>query len=273
LPYRQAWIEKYGEYGVVLVGVHTPEFDFEHDLDNVRRAVSELDVGHPVAVDNDYGIWTAFDNHYWPALYVVDGHGTVRHHHFGEGGYEQSESVIQQLLIEAGATGFEREFVRVDPGGVEAAADWDHLRSPESYLGSERAENFTSPDGAGVGSGQVYAAPSQLGLNHWALVGEWTIGRRSVVLDRADGSIKYRFHARDVNLVLTAPDGRVPFHVRIDGLPPGAARGSDVDADGNGLLDAPRLYQLIRQTGEITDRTFEIVFHDTGVQAFAFTFG
>jgi hypothetical protein len=226
-----------------------------------------------VAIDNDYDIWTSFENNYWPALYFVDVNGVIRHHHFGEGGYQQSEEMIQRLLTEAGAIGFRPKFVQVDAIGVEAAAEWGDLWSPENYLGSERAENFASPNGTVLGTGHEYVTPSELALNQWALAGDWSIDRRAVVLNRPNGAISYRFHARDVNLVLAASDGRVPFQVRIDGLPPVAAHGTDVDADGNGLLDRPRLYQLIRQTGRITDRTFEIVFQRAGVLAYAFTFG
>ncbi|MFC6157245.1 thioredoxin family protein [Kribbella jiaozuonensis] len=273
LPYREAWAEKYGRYGLALVGVHTPEFDFEHELGNVQRAVDDLAIDHPVAIDNDYAIWTSFDNHYWPALYFVDALGIVRHHHFGEGEYEQSEAMIQALLTEAGATGFDREPVRVDAIGVEAAAGWADLWSPENYLGYERTENFASPNGAVLGTGHDYVAPAELALNHWALAGDWNIDRGAVLLNRANGTISYRFHARDVNLVLAPGGGLVPFQVRIDGRPPAGDHGADVDADGNGLLDRPRLYQLVRQTGRITDRTFEIVFQQAGVLAYAFTFG
>ena len=272
LPYRQAWLEKYGGHGLELIGVHTPEFDFEHDLGNVRREVEQLGVGYPVAVDNDYAIWTSFDNHYWPALYFVDGKGQVRHHHFGEGSYEQSETMIQRLLTEAGASGFSQDFVDVDPTGVEVAADWSDLRSPENYLGSARTENFSSPT---LGSGHRYVAPPELPLNHWALAGDWTVTRSAVVLNDADGTISYRFHARDLNVVMTpaTPGSRIPFSVRVDGLRPDAAHGTDVDAEGNGLLDRPGLYQLIRQPGPITDRTFEITFEQPGALAYAFTFG
>jgi thiol-disulfide isomerase/thioredoxin len=261
LPYRRAWIEKYGGHGMVLVGVHTPEFDFEHDLGNVRRAVEDLGVGHPVAVDNDYAIWTSFDNHYWPALYFVDVNGQVRHHHFGEGAYEQSETMIQRLLTEGGASGFSQDFVDVDAVGVEVAADWTDLRSPENYLGSARTENFQDS--------------GQLALNHWSLAGEWTVTRSAVVLDQAEGTISYRFHARDVNLVMApvTAGGRIPFSVRVDGLRPDSSHGTDIDAEGNGLLDRPGLYQLIRQPGPITGRTFEITFQQAGAQAYAFTFG
>ena len=275
LPYRRAWLDKYGGYGLSLIGVHTPEFDFEHDLGNVRRAVEELGVDYPVAVDNDYDIWTSFDNHYWPALYFVDVQGQVRHHHFGEGEYEQSETMIQRLLTEAGASGFRTDFARVDPTGVEVAADWTDLRSPENYLGSERTENFAAPNGAVLGTGHAYVAPPELPLNHWALAGDWTVARQAVVLNQADGVISNRFHARDVNLVMApaTPGSRIPFQVRIDGLPPSVAQGTDVDAKGNGLLDRAGLYQLIRQAGPVTDHTFEIAFQQAGAQAYAFTFG
>ncbi len=271
LPYRRAWLEKYGGYGLVLIGVHTPEFDFEHDLGNIRRALDDLGVGFPVAVDNDYDIWTAFGNHYWPALYFVDVHRRVRHHHFGEGDYEQSEAMIQRLLSEAGASGFGEDPVRVAPAGVEAAADWATLRSPENYLGSERTENFASPSGTDHG----YVAPPDLPLNSWALAGDWRVTRQAVVLTQGDGVLSCRFHARDVHLVMApaTPGDRIPFQVRIDGLPPAGAQGSDVDAEGNGFLDQPRLYQLVRQAGPVTDHTFEIAFQEAGARAYAFTFG
>jgi thiol-disulfide isomerase/thioredoxin len=275
LPYLRAWADTYRQHGLVVIGVHTPEFDFEHDLDNVRRAATDLRVDYPVAVDNDYAIWTAFDNHYWPALYFVDAQGQIRHHRFGEGDYEQSEMVVQRLLIDAGAGGVGQDLVSVDARGVEAAADWDSLWSPENYLGSERSESFASPDGAVLGTRHVYAAPARLRLNHWALSGDWTVQRLAVVLNEADGGIVYRFHARDLHLVM-APATRgtpVRFSVRIDGEPPGAGHGADVDDQGHGTVTDPRLYQLIRQPGPISERTFEITFLDPGVQAYAFTFG
>jgi hypothetical protein len=275
LPYRRAWLGKYGGYGLVLIGVHTPEFGFEHDLGNVRRAVEAIGVEHPVAVDNDYDIWTSFDNRYWPALYFIDANGQIRHHHFGEGEYEQSERMIQRLLAESGASGFSTDLVQVDPAGVEAAADWTDLWSPENYLGSERTQNFASPNGAVLGTVHTYVVPPKLPLNYWALAGDWTVTRQAVVLNKADGVISYRFHARDVNLVMApaTPGSRILFQLRIDGLPPAAAQGTDVDAEGNGVLDQPRLYQLVRQAGPITDHTFEIAFQEAGAQAFAFTFG
>jgi thiol-disulfide isomerase/thioredoxin len=275
LPYVRAWAEKYSDQGLVLLGVHTPEFDFEHDLDNVRRAAEDLRVRHPVAVDNDYAIWSAFDNHYWPALYFVDAQGRIRHHRFGEGDYEQSEMVLQQLLTAAGAGDVSRDLVSVEAPGVEAAADWETLRSPENYVGYERTDNFASSDGAVLDAPHVYAAPAGLPLNHWALAGTWTVRRPAAVLEEAGGRIAYRFSARDLNLVVAPAVRGTParFRLRLDGQPPGAAHGADVDEQGNGTVTDPRLYQLIRQPGAVAERTFEITFLDPGVQAYAFTFG
>ena len=275
LPYLRAWAEKYKDQGLVVIGVHTPEFDFEHDLDNVRRAVKDLRVEYPVAVDNDYAIWSAFDNHYWPAVYVVDAQGKIRHHQFGEGQYEESEMILQQLLTEAGVGDVGRDLVSVDARGAEVAADWESLRSPENYLGYERTENFASSDGAVLGTPHVYAAPAQLRLNHWALAGDWTVQRQAIVLNETDGRIAYRFHARDLHLVMGPAARGIParFRVRIDGQPPGAAHGTDADDQGDGMVTDPRLYQLVRQPGPVTERTFEVTFLDPGVQAYAFTFG
>jgi thiol-disulfide isomerase/thioredoxin len=275
LPYVRAWAERYKDHGLVVVGVHTPEFDFEHDLDNVRRAATDLRVDYPVAVDNDYAIWSAFDNHYWPALYFVDAQGAIRHHHFGEGRYEQSEMILQQLLTEAGAGGVGQDLVSVEATGVEAAADWDSLRSPENYLGYERTESFASPDGAVLDTPYAYAAPERLRLNQWALAGAWTVRRGAAALDQGGGRILYRFQARDLHLVMAPAERGTPvrFRVRLDGQPPGAAHGTDVDDQGNGTITDPRLHQLIRQPGPIRERTFEATFLDPGVQAYAFTFG
>jgi thiol-disulfide isomerase/thioredoxin len=275
LPYVRAWAKKYQQHGLEVIGVHTPEFDFEHDLDNVRRAAMDLRVDYPAAIDNDYAIWDAFGNHYWPALYLVDGHENIRHHRFGEDDYEQSERVLRQLLTEAGSGGISHELVSVDPGGVEAAADWDSLRSPENYLGSARTENFASPDGAVLGTRHVYAVPTRLRLNHWALAGDWTVQWQASLLHQADGRIVYRFHARDLHLVMapTTPGATIRFRVLLDGQPPAAAHGVDVDDQGAGAVTEPRLYQLIRQPGPIGERTFEITFLDPGVAAYAFTFG
>jgi thiol-disulfide isomerase/thioredoxin len=275
LAYLRAWADKYKDQGLVVIGVHTPEFDFEHDLDNVRRAATDLQVHYPVAIDSDYGIWSAFDNHYWPAVYFVDAQEQIRHHRFGEGEYEQSEMILQQLLTEAGSGGTGQDLVSVDARGVEAAADWASLRSPENYLGYERTQNFASSNGAVLDTRHVYAAPTRLPLNHWALAGDWTVQRQATVLNQADGGIAYRFQARDLHLVMApaAPGTPVRFQVRIDGQPPGAAHGTDVDDQGSGTVTQPRLYQLVRQPGPVTERTFEATFLDPGVQTYAFTFG
>jgi len=267
-PYVRAWSQAYRDDGLVVIGVHTPEFSFEHDIELVRRATKERGIDYPVAVDNDYGIWSAFDNHYWPALYFVDREGIVRDQHFGEGRYEESERVIQDLL------GIERELVPVVGLGVEAEADWDHLRTPETYLGYGRGERFASPDGAAPNEARAYGLPERLRSNHWALAGEWTIGREQVVLDQAGGSIAFRFHARDAHLVLS-PGAReaIPFRVLLDGEAPGPSHGVDVDEDGNGLLGDGRLYQLVREHDAVRKRTLEITFHGPGAEAYVFTFG
>jgi len=275
LPYVRAWAGKYKEQGLVVIGVHTPEFRFEKDLDNVRRAVKDRKIDFPVAIDNDYGIWRAFDNHYWPALYFIDAQGRIRHHQFGEGGYERTERIIQQLLGEAGSSGIGDHLAAVEARGVEAEADWPDLKSPENYLGHERTENFVSPGGAALDKRRVYAAPARLKLNDWALSGDWTVKRDAVALNKGNGRIAYRFHARDLHLVM-APAARgssVRFRILVDGQPPGAAHGTDVDDQGNGTVSGQRLYQLIRQPNPIADRLFEIEFLDPGVEAFAFTFG
>ena len=275
LPYVRAWAERYKDQGLVTIGVHTPEFSFEKDVDNVRRAVEEMRLDYPIAIDSDYGVWTAFDNQYWPALYFVDAEGHIRHHHFGEGAYEESEMVIQRLLAEAGHSDAGHDLVSVDAGGIEAAADWGSLKSPENYVGYERTENFTSPGGAVLNEGRVYTAPADLRLNHWALSGDWTVGREATRLNEAEGRIAYRFHARDLHLVMgpAAKGTSVGFRVLIDGQPPGAAHGVDVDDQGNGTVTDQRLHQLIRHPGPVADRTFEIAFRDAGVEAYAFTFG
>ena len=275
LPYLRAWAGKYSGDGLVVIGVHTPEFPFEHDVDNVRRAVKSMRVDYPVAIDNDYAIWRAFDNHYWPALYFADAQGRIRHHRFGEGEYQQSEMIIQQLLAEAGSGGISRDLVSVDARGVEEAADWASLRSPENYTGYERTENFASPGGVLPGRPQVYSAPAQLRLNHWALSGGWTMEDQAATANGADGQIAYRFHARDLNLVMgsATPGTSVRFRVLMDGQPPGADHGTDLDRQGQGTATEQRLYQLIRQSGSVTEHTFEITFLDPGVQAYSFTFG
>ena len=275
LPYLRAWAKKYQDHGLVVLGVHTPEFSFEHDLDNVRQAVRDLGVDYPVAVDNDYAIWNAFANQYWPVFYFVDAQGQIRHHRFGEGDYQMSEMVLQQLLTQAQSDGVDLDLISVDPGGVGAATDWASLRSPENYLGDERTQNFVSPTGSILDAPYAYAAPTRLALNHWALSGDWTVERQAVALNQAGGRILYRFHARDLHLVMAPAGPGTParFRVLLDGQPPGAAHGTDVDEQGNGALTQPRLYQLVRQPGPVTDRTFEITFLDPGVRAYAFTFG
>jgi thiol-disulfide isomerase/thioredoxin len=274
-PYIRAWAEKYKDQGLVVVGVHAPEFPFEHDLDNVRRAVKDLRVDYPVAIDNDFAVWRAFENQYWPALYFVDAKGKVRHHQFGEGEYERLERVIQRLLLDAGSSSTGPEQTPVNAEGVEVAADWGSLRSPENYVGYARTVDFASPGGIRPDVRHGYKAPNRLGLNQWALSGEWTMKKGAVALNSANGSIAYRFHARDLHLVMgtATPGGPVQFRVRIDGMPPGAAHGLDVDEQGNGTVGEPRLYQLVRQPGRIADRQFEITFPEAGVEAFAFTFG
>jgi|SRR5690348_4145233 len=275
LPYVRAWAEKYKEQGLVVLGVHTPEFPFEHDVENVRRAAKKLRVAYPIALDNDFAIWKAFDNHYWPALYFVDARGHIRHHRFGEGDYEQSEVVIQRLLADTGIEYVYDGLVSVEAGGVEAAADWGSLESMENYVGYARTENFASPGGLEEGERRVYAAPARLQRDHWALSGDWTVEEQAVVLNAANGRIVYRFHARDLHLVMgpAARGTAVRFRVRLDGQAPGAAHGNDIDAQGSGTTTDQRLYQLIRQPEPIVDRQFEIEFLDPGVEAFAFTFG
>jgi len=274
LPYVRAWAQKYTK-GLVVVGVHTPEFAFEHDIDNVRRAVRERRIDYPVVIDNDYAIWRAFNNQYWPALYLVDGRGRVREHRFGEGEYDTTERAIQRLLKEVGASGVSDGVVSVDGSGFEAQADWSNLRSPETYVGYDRTQNFASQDSARLDQRRTYRAPSRLALNQWSLAGDWTMGRTATLLNKAPGQIVYRFHARDVHLVMgpSRSESAVPFRVTIDGQPPGAAHGLDVDESGNGTVRGQRLYQLARQPKPIVDRTFAIDFLDAGVEAFSFTFG
>ena len=274
LPYIRAWADKYAGQGLVVIGVQTPEFEFEGELDNVGRAIKEMDVRYPLIVDNDYAVWQAFDNHYWPALYFVDAQGRIRHHHFGEGEYEESEMVLQMLLREADVD-VDPGLVRLEPRGIEAAADWASLGSPESYVGYARAVNFASSGGVVADERHVYSAPAGLRRNQWALSGGWRIGEVPALLTEPGGSITYAFHARDVNLVMGPPAKQSPvrFRVRLDGEPPGPARGIDSDESGNGTADYHRMYQLIRQPEPIVDRRFEIEFLDAGVEAFVFTFG
>lgn len=274
IPYVRAWADKYKGQGLVVIGVHAPEFAFEKNIKNVRTAVSDLKIDYPVAVDNDYAIWRAFNNLYWPAHYFIDAEGRIRHHHFGEGDYAESERVIQQLVAETGKAGVAADIVAVKASGAEAAADMANVQSPETYVGYDRAENFISPGGAIQDTPHLYEA-AVLRRNEWALTGDWTIGKEDAVLNQKGGSITYRFHARDLHLVLgPAMDGKqVRFRVTIDGAAPGASHGTDIDADGQGVVTGQRLYQLIRQSGTIADHTFTIEFLDSGVQAYAFTFG
>ena len=275
LPYVRAWDEKYRKLGLVTIGIHAPEFAFEKDPDNVRRAVKAMRVDYPVAIDNDHVIWQAFNNIEWPALYFVDVQGRVRHRYSGEGAYQESEMVIQELLAEAGVANVSHEPVSVDARGVEAAADWSDLKSPENYVGYRRTQNFTSPGGAVLDQPRAYELPSRLRLNDWALFGEWTFKNQAAALNKPNGRIAYRFHARDLHLVMgpATPGTAVKFRVLIDGREPGAAHGVDVDEQGNGTVTEQRLYQLIRQQKPIADRQFEIEFLDPGVEAFSFTFG
>jgi thiol-disulfide isomerase/thioredoxin len=267
-PYVRAWSQAYRGDGLVVIGAHTPEFSFEHDVDRVRHATEVRAIDYPVAVDSNYAIWSAFSNHYWPALYFVDGEGLIRDHHFGEGRYEQSERVIQSLL------GIERELVSVQGVGVEAEADWDHLRTPETYLGYARGENFASSAAAALDESRGYELPERLRLNEWGLAGEWTIGPERVALDKPGGSIAYRFHARDAHLVLFAGvHDPIEFRVLLDGDAPGSSHGLDVDSDGHGLLRDGRLYQLVRQDGAVRERLLEITFLESGAEAYVFTCG
>ena len=274
IPYVEAWAEKYKDQGLVVIGVHTPEFAFEKDIDNVKKASADLGVTYPVAVDNDYAIWRAFKNRYWPAHYFIDAQGRIRHHQFGEGGYDESERVIQALLAEAGKAAATADLVKVNASGAQAPSDLSDVLSPETYVGYERAENFVSPGGAVQDAAHDYAAGDPR-LNEWGLSGNWTVGRENATLDAGDGSIVYKFHARDLHLVLgSGEDGKpVRFRVTVDGAAPGDDHGMDIDADGQGTVTGQRLYQLIRQKGAVKDRTFEIKFLDPGVQAYAFTFG
>jgi thiol-disulfide isomerase/thioredoxin len=274
LPYVRAWAEKYKDQGLVVIGVHSPEFDFEKNVDNVRWAAKDMRVDYPIAIDSNQAIWRTFGNQYWPALYFVDARGHIRHSQFGEGDYDRSERIIQQLLAEAGNRDAGHELVSVDAHGAEVAADWNSLKSPENYVGYERTENFSSPGGAASGTKRVYSIPVSLSLNHWALAGDWTMQRQVAVLNKVNGRIAYRFHARDLHLVMgpAAGGASVRFRVLLDGQAPGFAHGMDIDDQGHGTVTEQRLYQLIRQSMPVADRQFEIEFLDSGVEVFAFTF-
>jgi thiol-disulfide isomerase/thioredoxin len=267
-PHVRAWSQAYQHDGLVVIGVHTPEFAFEHDIGLVRKATKDRGIDYPIAVDNEYEIWRAFDNHYWPALFFIDADGIIRDDHFGEGRYEQSERIIQELL------GVKRELVSVEGLGVEAEADWDHLRTLETYLGYGRSERFASLHGGGFEQPSAYEFPEYLRFNHWALAGEWTVGRENAVLDEPGGSIAYRFEARDAHLVLSnGAREPIPFRVFLDGEAPGPSHGVDVDEEGNGVLRDGRLYQLVRAHDAVQERILEITFLEPGAEAYAFTFG
>jgi thiol-disulfide isomerase/thioredoxin len=275
LPYVRAWAAKYADAGLTVVGVHTPEFGFERDVDNVIAQSHDLAVGYPVAVDNDYAVWRAFANHFWPALYVADGQGRLRYHHFGEGEYAMAEMVIQELLLEAGAQGLDRDLVMVEPRGLEVAADWRTLGSPETYLGYGQSTGFASEARARFGRPHHYTAAPRLPLNHWDLTGTWTVAQHAALLGEPGGRVAFEFRARDVNLVMgPAPgSGPVPFRVLLDGEAADGAAGTDVAADGHGTVTDQRCYQLIRQHGPIGQRRFEIEFLADGVEVYCFTFG
>jgi thiol-disulfide isomerase/thioredoxin len=274
LPYVRAWAAQYKDQGLVVIGVHTPEFSFEQDIANVRQSVKAMGIEYPVAIDNNYAIWNGFDNHYWPALYFLDAKGRVRDHQFGEGNYEQSETTIRRLLADTGHRD-ERPRAAVEARGPEVAADWPNVQSPETYIGHRKAERFASPGGATRNTVRTYQLPARLRLNQWGLSGDWTVTGEAAMLNAAGGRIAYRFHARDLHLILGPTTGgqAVRFRVFIDQEPVSGAHGTDVDGNGQGTVTVPRLYQLIRQTGPIRERLFEIEFLDAGVAAFAFTFG
>jgi len=275
LPYVRGWADKYKDQGLVVIGVHTPEFAFERDADNVRHAVRDLGVTYPVALDNDYAIWRAFKNQYWPAHYFIDAQGRIRAHHFGEGGYAESEKIIRQLLAEAGRTQLPAQATNMSTRGVEQPADTVNLQSPETYLGYARAEHFASAGGLVRDRGHAYAHTAPLMLNQWALSGTWTVGPEDARLEHAGGRVAFRFHARDLHLVLAPASAGKPvrFRVRVDGQAPRESRGEDIDAAGMGVVDQHRLYQLVRQRGDVGEHTFEIEFLDPGARAYAFTFG
>ena len=269
VPYIRAWQAKYAGRGFTVVGVHTPEFPFERELPFIREELARRGIEYPVAVDSDYGVWQAFDNHYWPALYLADADGQIRFSHFGEGRYDDIERAIQQLL------GVDEDLVAVDPQGDEVSALWEDVRSPETYLGYERAESLASPGGGRLNETRTYGLPEQLRLNQWALAGQWTMRPGRVDLDEAGGRIAFRFHARDVNLIVGSlePDAPVGFRVTVDGAEPGSSHGIECDERGTGTVGIPRMYQLIRVADDVKERTFEIEFEEGGIAAYCFTFG
>ena len=275
LPYLRAWVQKYKQHGLVVVGVHSPEFQFEKNVENVGQAVKRMMIKYPIAIDSNLSIWRAFNNQYWPALYIVDAKGRIRYHKFGEGDYDKSEHVIQQLLADNGAAGFDHSPAFAEASGAELSSDWHDLRSGENYLGYERTQNFASPRGFVTDKRHIYATPHELMLNHWALAGEWTARKQLISLEQGNGRIAYQFQARDLHLVMGPIErGRkVRFRVYIDGHFPLGAHGVDTDAQGFGTVEEPRMYQLIRQQQPITPRRFEIEFLEPGAEAYSFTFG
>jgi thiol-disulfide isomerase/thioredoxin len=274
-PYVRAWAAKYADAGLTVVGVHTPEFGFERNVDNVIAQSRNFGVEYPIAIDSDYGVWNAFANHFWPAVYLADAEGRIRYHHFGEGEYAATEMAIQQLLLDAGAEGVDQDLVMVEPQGLEVAADWRTLQTPETYVGYGQSNGFAQEDVARFDEPRNYVAPRGLRLNSWGLAGTWTVARHAGVLNEPGGRVAFRFHARDVNLVMgpASPGAAIPFRVLLDGDVAGEARGSDVDAEGRGTLTEQRTYQLIRQPGSVLDRTFEIEFAEPGAEVYCFTFG
>jgi thiol-disulfide isomerase/thioredoxin len=275
LPYVRAWDAKYRDAGLTIVGVHTPEFGFERDVDNITVMAREFGVEYPIAIDSDYGVWRALDNHYWPAAYLADAEGRIRYHHFGEGEYAATEMAIQALLMEAGATDVDQDIVMVEPKGLEVAADWRTLQSPETYLGYRQASGFAQDDSARFGEQATYNPPGFLPLNAWGLTGAWTVASHASVSHAPGARVAFRFHARDVNLVMGPLEkgSAIPFRVFLDGQPATDAAGTDVDGDARGTLNVQRTYQLVRQTGPIRERTFEIEFEEAGAEAYCFTFG
>jgi thiol-disulfide isomerase/thioredoxin len=275
LPYVRAWAAKYADAGLTVVGVHTPEFGFEHDVDNVTVQSRNLGVTYPVALDPNYAVWNAFENHYWPAVYLADVDGQIRYHHFGEGEYAATEMAIQQLLMDAGVDNVDQDLVTVAPKGLEVAADWQTLRSPETYTGYGQSTGFAQDDGARYDESAVYTAPARLPLNSWGLSGTWTVAQHAAASNAPGGRVAFQFHARDLNLVMgpASKGASIPFRVFLDGQPADGAYGTDVKSDGSGSVDAQRTYHLLRQSGPIADRRFEIEFGDAGVEAYCFTFG
>ena len=275
LPYLRAWAAKYRDDGLTVIGVHTPEFGFEGNIDNVIAQSRRLGVEYPIAVDSGYGVWRAFANHFWPALYIADEEGRIRFHHFGEGEYPMTEMVIQQLLVGGGAAGVDQDLVMVEPQGLEVAADWRTLQSPETYVGYRQSTGFAQEGVASFDEPRVYTLPGRLRLNEWGLAGNWAVTGHAAVLHERGGRIAFQFHARDLNLVMgpSSQGASIPFRVFLDGQLANDAHGSDVDPDGSGMVSDQRAYQLIRQPGTIADRLFEVEFQDAGVEAYCFTFG